>query len=232
MSLAVVTGAARGIGRAIAEKLGAEGYRIVMVDMSEDVESVAQDLGAVAVSADLATEEGRAAVVAAVGDEPLAVLVNNAGITRDARIEKMEEAAFRSVIRVNLCVPGLLVAALSDKMPDGGAIVNLSSRAHLGNFGQFNYAISKGGVIGLTRVLARELAPRLRVNAVAPGFTATEMTETIPGPVREQIIRAIPLGRAADPAEIASAVAWLASDEASYVNGQVIYACGGRSYAN
>jgi NAD(P)-dependent dehydrogenase (short-subunit alcohol dehydrogenase family) len=232
MSFAVVTGGARGIGRAIAEKLADAGHRLILVDLREDVEAVAHQLDAVAVSTDLATEAGRAAVVAAVGDKPLSVLVNNAGITRDARIEKMDEDAFRAVIRVNLCVPGLLASALSSRIRDGGAIVNISSRAHLGNFGQFNYAVSKGGVIGLTRALARELAPRVRVNAVAPGFVATEMTETIPASVRERIIRSIPLARAADPGEIASAVAWLASEDASYVTGQVLYACGGRSYSS
>jgi NAD(P)-dependent dehydrogenase (short-subunit alcohol dehydrogenase family) len=204
---------------------------MILVDVRNEVKTVASGLNGQAVIADLATPDGRAAVVAAVGHQPLAVLVNNAGITRDARIALMDEEGFRAVVRVNLCAPALLTEALSHRMTSGGAIVNLSSRAHLGNFGQFNYAVSKGGIIGLTRALARSLAPRVRVNAVAPGFVATEMTDAVPAPVRERIIASIPLGRPADPAEVARTVAWLASGESSYMTGQVLYVCGGRSYA-
>lgn len=235
MSAAIVTGAARGIGRAIAERLAADGHVPVLVDLGEQVRETAAELGggALAVQADVASAEGRAAIAAAVqaSGEPLAVLVNNAGITRDALVERLDETAFRTVLRVNLGGVWELTRLLAPQMADGGTVVNLSSRAHLGNVGQFNYAVSKGGVIGLTRALALAHAPRLRVNAVAPGFVATEMTAAMPAHVQEKIVARVPLERAAQPHEIAATVAWLAGPESSYLTGQVLYACGGRSFA-
>ncbi|UUW91451.1 SDR family oxidoreductase [Pimelobacter simplex] len=229
---AVVTGAARGIGREIAIELAAAGHLPVLVDVSEQVALTAQELGGVAVRADLTTAEGRAAVRTAVDglDVPLTLLVNNAGITRDRLIGKMTEEDFRAVLRVNLGATYELTAALADRIADGGAVVNLSSRAQLGNVGQFNYAVSKGGVIGCTRALALAHAPRLRVNAVAPGFIASEMTAAMPDEVRERVVASVPLGRAGQPADIAQTVRWLGSSEAGYVTGQVIYVCGGRSF--
>jgi 3-oxoacyl-[acyl-carrier protein] reductase len=119
---------------------------------------------------------------------------------------------------------------LADRIADGGAVVNMSSRAQLGNVGQFNYAVSKGGVIGCTRALALAYAPRIRVNAVAPGFIESEMTAAMPGHVRERVIASVPLARAGQPSDIARTVRWLGSQDAGYVTGQVIYVCGGRSF--
>ena len=227
--VAVVTGAARGIGRAIAERLAADGARVVLVDLDPAVEEAAAALGGIPVIADVTDAAGRAAVRAGVGDAPLAALVNNAGITRDGRIGTLEEADVRAVLRVNLGGAYELTLALRDALADGSAIVNVSSRAYLGNFGQFNYAASKGGLVGLTRALALELAPRVRVNAIAPGLTGSEMTRAMPERVLDKLIAASPMRRMAEPGEIADAVAALLSPAMSYVTGQVLLACGGRS---
>ncbi len=229
--VAVVTGAARGIGRAIAERLAADGARVVLVDLDPAVEEAAAALGGIPVIADVTDAAGRAAVRAGVGDAPLAALVNNAGITRDGRIGTLEEADVRAVLRVNLGGAYELTLALRDALADGSAIVNVSSRAYLGNFGQFNYAASKGGLVGLTRALALELAPRVRVNAIAPGLTGSEMTRAMPERVLDKLIAASPMRRMAEPGEIADAVAALLSPAMSYVTGQVLLACGGRSLA-
>ncbi|MFA3878005.1 SDR family oxidoreductase [Streptomyces sp. MMCC 100] len=231
MSLAVVTGAARGIGRAVAERLATR-HSLLLVDMSPAVHETAARLGAAAVRADVTEPEGIAAIVAAVdgASEAPALLVNNAGITRDALIHKMEEADFRAVVRVNLGGTYALTEALASRIVDGGSVVNLSSRAQLGNVGQFNYAVSKTGVVGCTRAFALAHAPRLRVNAVAPGFVESEMTGAMPAHVRERVVNGVPLSRAGQPQDIAEAVAWLGSKEAGYVTGQVLYVCGGRSF--
>jgi NAD(P)-dependent dehydrogenase (short-subunit alcohol dehydrogenase family) len=231
--VAVVTGAARGIGAAIAQRLAADGLAPLLVDLDPAVERAAAGLGggAGAVVADITDPAGREAVRAAVGDRSLRALVNNAGITRDARIGTMDEAAFRAVIRVNLGGAYELTRALLDAFADGGAIVNMSSRAYLANIGQFNYSASKGGLVGLTRALALQLAPRIRVNAVAPGLTASEMTKAMPDKVLDKLIASIPAERMAQPAEIAEVVCALVAPGASYVTGQVVVACGGRSLA-
>jgi 3-oxoacyl-[acyl-carrier protein] reductase len=234
--VAVVTGAARGIGRAIAERLGADGLRVLLVDLDPAVEASANELGAggveaTAVVADVTDGNGRTAVRSAVGDVPLRVLVNNAGITRDARITKMDDEEFLAVIRVNLGSAYALTRTLLPAMAGEGTIVSLASRAYLGNVGQFNYAASKGGLVGMTRALALELAPGIRVNAVAPGLTASEMTKAMPEHVLDRLVSTIPMGRMAEPREIAETVALLASPAASYVTGQVLIACGGRSIA-
>lgn len=233
---AVVTGAARGIGRAIAERLGADGRVVVLVDRSPGVAGTAADLGggeteAVPVVADLAEDAGLRAVVQAVGDlgEAPAVLVNAAGITRDKLLPQMTDEMFTEVIRVDLGTAYQLTTRLVPLLADGGSVVNISSRSWLGNIGQFNYAVAKGGLVGLTRALALALAPRLRVNAVAPGLVATQMTLDMPERVRSRLVEAIPAGRMAEPAEVADVVAALASDAFAYVTGQVLPVCGGRS---
>jgi NAD(P)-dependent dehydrogenase (short-subunit alcohol dehydrogenase family) len=225
---AVVTGAARGIGRAIAERLLAD-HRVLLVDLDPGVEALAAQLGADAVTTDLTYPAGRQRIVDAV--DRVSVLVNNAGITRDARIVKMTDEDFLAVIRINLGAAYELTSALRDRFADGAAVVSLASRAYLGNFGQFNYSASKGGLVGLTRALALELAPRVRVNAVAPSLTASEMTMAMPEKVREKMIASIPMGRMGEPHEIADTVAALASPAMAYVTGQVVVACGGRSLA-
>lgn len=232
MRTAIVTGAARGIGRQISLRLAADYERLVVVDLSPTLADTALELEAlgnevVAVQANLVDETGIRAVVDAAGT--VHALVNNAGITRDARLVNMDEDDFRSVLEVNLGVPFRLVTALDGRWGSSATIVNIASRAYLGNFGQFNYSMSKGGIVGLTRALAISLAPEVRANAVAPGLTATEMVETIPDDVLDRMIAAIPLGRMGQPGEIAEVVAWLASDRSSYVTGQVIVVGGGRS---
>jgi NAD(P)-dependent dehydrogenase (short-subunit alcohol dehydrogenase family) len=216
---AVVTGAARGIGKAIADRLAQE-HDVLRVDLDPSVDGIV---------ADITKPEDRARVVAAAGN--VDVLVNNAGITRDARIVKMTEEDFLAVIRVNLGAAYELTTALVDNFNDGGAIVSIASRAYLGNFGQFNYSASKGGLVGMTRALALQLAPKVRVNAVAPSLTASEMTRAMPEKVLEKMIASIPMGRMGEPAEIAETVAALASPAMAYVTGQVVVACGGRSLA-
>jgi NAD(P)-dependent dehydrogenase (short-subunit alcohol dehydrogenase family) len=226
---AIVTGAGRGIGRAIAERLLAD-HPVLLVDLDPGVERVAAELGADGVVADVTDPAGRAAILDAV-DGDVSVLVNNAGITRDARIVKMTDDAFLAVIRVNLGAAYELTTALRGRFADGASVVSLASRAYLGNFGQFNYAASKGGLVGMTRALALELAPRVRVNAVAPSLTASEMTKAMPAKVLDKMIESIPMGRMGEPHEIADTVAALASPAMAYVTGQVVVACGGRSLA-
>jgi 3-oxoacyl-[acyl-carrier protein] reductase len=229
---AIVTGAARGIGKEIATRLARDFDHLVVVDLSPALADTALELEPYAeavtpVQADLTTDDGIDAVVSSV--DSVSALVNNAGITRDARLVNMEEDDFRAVLDVNLGAPFRLSSALAGKWVAPAAIVNIASRAYLGNFGQFNYSMSKGGVVGLSRALAIELAPHVRANAVAPGLTATEMVETIPSEVLERMIDAIPLGRMGEPSEIADVVAWLCSPESSYVTGQVVVVGGGRS---
>jgi NAD(P)-dependent dehydrogenase (short-subunit alcohol dehydrogenase family) len=225
---AVITGAGRGIGRAIAERLRPR-HDLVLVDLDPAVETVAQQLRARAVVCDVTDAAGRARIVDAAG--AVDVLVNNAGITRDARVVKMEEEAFLAVIRVNLGAAYELTTALRDRFADGASVVSLASRAYLGNFGQFNYSASKGGLVGMTRALALQLAPAVRVNAIAPSLTESEMTKAMPEKVLDKMVASIPLGRMAEPAEIAETVAALASPAMAYVTGQVVVACGGRSLA-
>jgi NAD(P)-dependent dehydrogenase (short-subunit alcohol dehydrogenase family) len=233
---AVVTGAARGIGRAIAERLAADGHTMVLVDIAPELAKTvarceAQGVAAFPVQADLTARAGRDAVGDALGNSGAdpAILVNCAGITRDARIINMTDEAFREVLDVNTGAAFELVRLLAPDLCEGSAIVNIASRAYLGNFGQFNYSMSKGALVGLTRALALGLAPRTRVNAIAPGLVGTEMVMTIPEDLRNRMIEAIPLGRMATPPEIAEVVAFLCSARSSYLTGQVIVAGGGRS---
>lgn len=226
----VVTGVARGIGRAIAERLAAnETFTVIGVDMAPELGLANDDI--VPVQVDLTTDEGVAAVVQAVESAgvPLMGLVNNAGITRDARLVNMIDDDFRGVLDVNLGATFRLSAALADLMTDKGSIVNIASRAYLGNFGQFNYSMSKGGVVGLTRAMALSLAPHVRVNAIAPGLIGTEMAMAIPEDVLEKMISAIPLERMGKPEEIADVVWFLLTPLSSYITGHVVVVGGGRS---
>jgi NAD(P)-dependent dehydrogenase (short-subunit alcohol dehydrogenase family) len=230
---AVVTGAARGIGRSIAFRLARDHPRLVVVDRAPELAETAHDLevtGAevVGVQVDLTTAEGVEAVTAAAGPAVM-LLVNNAGITRDARLVNLSDDAFAAVLAINLGAAYRLTRALIPSLVPGGAIVSLASRAYLGNFGQFNYAMSKGGIVGMTRALALELAPEVRVNAVAPGLIGTEMAMGIPQEVRERMVAAIPLGRMGHPEEVAELVAFLGSAAASYLTGEVVVVGGGRS---
>lgn len=221
----VVTGAARGIGRAIGDRLLAEGYTVVGVDVSERL----ADTDFEPIQVDLTSEAGIEAVSLTVRrlGQPLVALVNNAGITRDARLVNLDPDDVGAVLDVNLGVPFRLSEALIPLLGEGASIVNLASRAYLGNFGQFNYSMSKGGVVGLTRALALELAPAVRVNAIAPGLIATEMSMAIPEEIREKMVATIPMGRMGEPAEVADLVEWLIRP--GYVTGHVFVIGGGRS---
>ena len=225
----VVTGAARGIGRAISDRLAANpSFEVIGVDLSPEL-ALAKNVTPVQV--DLTTDEGVDEVQFAVErlGLPLLGLVNNAGITRDTRLVNMTDDDFASVLDVNLGAAYRLSTKLADSFTDGGSIVNIASRAYLGNFGQFNYSMSKGGVVGLTRAMALDLAPHIRVNAIAPGLIGTEMAMAIPEDVLVKMVSAIPLDRMGSPEEIANVVWFLLTPLSSYITGHVMVVGGGRS---
>jgi 3-oxoacyl-[acyl-carrier protein] reductase len=231
--LAVVTGAAGGIGATVAGRLADEGHRVLLVDLSPRVAEVAADVGAAWAMADVTTPAGTTAILDAVEQDggTVALLVNCAGITRDGRLTEMTDEQFAQVLAVNLAGPLALTEALGDRFVDGASVVNISSRSALGNIGQANYAASKAGLLGMTRALAQQWAPRVRVNAVAPGLIETPMTSAMPERVLAKLVDRIPQDRIGTPDDVASAVAFLASDDASYVTGQTLLVCGGRSVA-
>ena len=236
--LAVVTGAAGGLGVPLSRSLGQAGYEVLLVDMSPKVDEVAEGLRdeGLTVSpciADLSGESGVAAVADAVRatGRPLHLLVNNAGITRDARLQKMTTEQFEQVIDVNLLAAMRLTVGLEDLFAEGSSVISMSSRAALGNFGQANYVTSKSALVGFTRALAQRWSPRVRANAVAPGLVDTPMTQAMPPDVLAALVAKVPAQRIGTPEDIASTVVWLASDESSYVTGQYVVVCGGRSLA-
>lgn len=236
---ALVTGAARGIGRAIAEKLAAEGADVVACDLNRDwlaeTEQAITALGRKALT--LATDVSQAKSVKLTVDEALKafgrldILVNNAGITRDGFLVRMSEEDWDQVLAVNLKGTFLFTKAVSRGMikQKFGVIVNLASIIGLiGNAGQCNYAASKAGVIALTKSAARELASRnIRVNAVAPGFIETKMTAALPEAVRGKMLDAIPMARFGLPNDVANVVLFLASPASAYMTGQVLNISGG-----
>jgi 3-oxoacyl-[acyl-carrier protein] reductase len=237
--VSIITGAAQGIGLATALKFAREGAIVIVCDLRQDAvnDAVAQcqALGAVADGyavnvTDRAAVDAMVAVVKARHGR-IDVLVNNAGITKDARLQKMTIEQFDAVIDVNLRAVFHCAQAVADTMVEqgSGVILNASSVVGIyGNFGQTNYAASKFGVIGFTKTWSRELGPKgVRVNAVAPGFIETPILATIPDKVMEQMRHDVPLRRLGKPEEIANVYAFLASDEASYINGTVIEVAGG-----
>ena len=233
--VAIVTGAGRGIGEAIARKLAAEGATVVCADVNlEDAGRVAEQCGRGAWASPLDVSQAEACdrLVAAVTDrhKRLDILVNNAGINRDAMLHKMTDEEWHQVIAVDLTGVFFMTRAASRVMRTAGSgrIVNISSASWMGNIGQANYAAAKAGVLGLTRTAARELArSQVTVNAICPGFIDTTMTRGIPEQIREQQIAKIPLGRPGQPADVAAVVAFLASDEAAYITAEVINVGGG-----
>ena len=226
----VVTGAARGIGRAIAGRLAANpSFTVIGVDVAPELGLADADIRPIQV--DLTDPGGIVTVKRAIEETgvPLMGLVNNAGITRDSRLINMTDEDFGAVLDVNLGAAFRLSTALADLMTENGSIVNIASRAYLGNFGQFNYSMSKGGVVGLTRAMALSLAPHVRVNAIAPGLIGTEMAMAIPDDVLERMVAAIPLERMGTPEEIANVVWFLLTPLSSYITGHVLVVGGGRS---
>ncbi|KGR81460.1 3-oxoacyl-[acyl-carrier-protein] reductase [Lysinibacillus boronitolerans] len=238
--VAVVTGASRGIGRAIALKLAEEGAKVVVnysgsQAKAEEVVAMIQENGgeAIAVQASVSkTEEVTALMNAAVKTYgSLDILVNNAGITRDNLIMRMKEDEWDDVLNTNLKGVFLCTKAVTRQMMKqrAGRIINISSIVGVaGNAGQANYVAAKAGVIGLTKTTAKELASRnILVNAIAPGFIETEMTEQLPQDIKQGMLTQIPLAKLGQPEDIAKAVAFLASDDANYMTGQTLHIDGG-----
>ena len=227
--ICIVTGAAQGIGAATCAKFAAEGATVIGCDRHTDFMNDAFERHTVDVTDRVSVDMMVAAVLERHGR--IDVLVNNAGITKDARLVKMTLEQFDAVIDVNLRGVFHCAQAVAPSMIDqrSGVILNASSVVGIyGNFGQTNYAASKFGVIGFTKTWSRELGPKgIRVNAVAPGFVETPILGTIPEKVLQRMREQVPLQRLGRPEEIASVYAFLASDEASYVNGAVIEVSGG-----
>jgi 3-oxoacyl-[acyl-carrier protein] reductase len=229
--LALVTGASRGIGRAIATQLAAAGADVVVGYRSgkDDAEQLAAEIGGRAIQADVASAEDAKRLVDEAGD--IDVLVNNAGLTRDGLLARMSDDDWRTVIDTNLSSVFYTCRAVTRPMMKkrGGSIVNISSVVGVhGNWGQTNYAASKAGIIGFTKSLARELGSRnIRANVVAPGYVKTQLTDVLPEEATAAMIQATPLARVAEPHEIAGAVRFLASDEASFITGEVLLVDGG-----
>jgi len=233
--VAIVTGAGRGIGEGIARKLAHEGAIVVCADVNEvDAKRVAADCGnaSMGVRLDVSSAAECDAAIKDVQERygRLDILVNNAGINRDAMLHKMTDEQWHQVIAVDLSGVFFMTRAASRIMRAAGSgrVINISSASWMGNIGQANYAAAKAGVVGLSRTAAKELArSQVTVNAICPGFIDTAMTRGIPDAIREQQVAKIPLGRAGQPADVAALVAFLASDEAGYVTGEVINVGGG-----
>jgi len=236
--VAIITGAGRGIGREAALLFAREGAKVVVADVDPQGEKVAGEIqagGGEAIFArgDVTSHESCVAMVdaAVAAFGRVDILVNNAGITRDAQLVKLPESDFDRVIAVNLKGTFNATQAVAPRMVDQGSgrIINVSSVVGVyGNFGQTNYAATKAGVLGMTKVWARELGRKgVTVNAVAPGFIQTEMTEAVPEKVLELMRGRTPLGRLGTARDVANVYLFLASDDAAYINGSVVHVDGG-----
>jgi len=233
METALVTGAARGIGRGIVERLAADGYRVIALDRRDDVLAMAAELvaGGANVEAVVVDVQNRAAIAAIMERiAPLDVIVNNAGITSTRRFEDLTEADFRENFDINTLGTFVVAQEGARRMRNGGRIVNIASRSFAGAPQMAHYVASKTAVVGLTRAMAIDLSPRdIRVNAVAPGVVDTDMLHYMT-PERQQVMLSLQmLGRIGQPEDIARAVAFLASRDNRYITGQVLIVDGGRS---
>ena len=228
---ALVTGGSRGIGRGIALELAGAGATVVVGFRSggDEAAAVAAEIGGRAVQADVSDPTSARELVEAAGD--IDILVNNAGITRDGLIARMSDEDWHDVLETNLSAMFYTCRAAARPMMKrrSGSIVNLSSIVGVhGNPGQTNYAAAKAGIIGFTKSLARELGSRgVRANVVAPGYVSTQLTDVLPEEARSAMLAATPLGRLGDPADVAGAVRFLCSDEASFITGEVLLVDGG-----
>jgi len=237
--VAVVTGASRGIGRAIAERLAGDGRHVALVSRSEgpltDLAHAIEQAGGKASSfpCDVGDGEALASTIEKIADDlgRLDILVNNAGITRDNLLLRMSDEEWDEVMRVNLRAAFVACRAVARPMMRGrfGRIVNVASTSGVvGNSGQANYAAAKAGLVGLTRSIARELGGKgVTANVIAPGFIETDMTANLPDQVREQVKTLQSIRRTGDPADVAAAVSYASSDEAGFLTGQVICVDGG-----
>lgn len=237
---AIVTGGSRGIGRAIALAFAEAGANVAIIyaghaeAAAETLRGVeAHGVKGVTIQCDVADEAAVTAMIKTVKEEfgSIDILVNNAGITKDNLLMRLKESDWQAVINTNLtgafhCVKGVTKLMMKQRQ---GAIINISSVVGLtGNAGQANYAAAKAGLLGLTKAAAKELASRnIRVNAIAPGYIHTDMTADLPETVIAEMIKTIPLGRVAEPEEVAKTAVFLASDAASYITGQTIHVDGG-----
>ena len=237
---ALITGAARGIGKAIAVEYAKHGANIAFTDLVIDEvgQATEQELASYGVkvkgyASNAADFEAAHAVVKQIHEEfgSIDVLVNNAGITKDTLMMRMSEAQWDAVLTVNLKSAFNFIHAVTPIMARqrGGSIINMSSVVGVsGNAGQCNYSASKAGLIGLAKSIAKEMGPRgIRANCIAPGFIITEMTAALPEEVREQWAKTIPLRRGGTPEDVAKVALFLASDFSGYVTGQTIHCCGG-----
>ncbi|HQO09284.1 MAG TPA: 3-oxoacyl-[acyl-carrier-protein] reductase [Clostridiales bacterium] len=238
--VAIITGSARGIGRAIAEEYAANGAKVIISDIMQDkAEETANELKAkynidtLAIKADVSKYEDVETLVNQTIEKfgKIDIIVNNAGITRDNLIMRMSEQEWNLVIDINLKGVFNCTKAVSRPMMKQryGKIINITSVVgEMGNPGQINYSASKAGVIGMTKTTAKELGSRgIRVNAIAPGFIVSEMTDKMTDQAKESLIKLIPLNELGKPADVAKAAVFLASDMADYITGQVINVCGG-----
>jgi len=228
---ALVTGASRGIGRAIVIELAAAGASVVVGYRSgqEEAEALAAELGGRAIQADVSSASDARRLVEEAGD--LDILVNNAGLTRDGLLARMSDDDWRTVLDTNLSSVFYTCRAVTRPMMKkrAGSIVNISSIVGVhGNWGQTNYAASKAGIIGFTKSLARELGSRnVRANVVAPGYVKTQLTDVLPEEATAAMLTSTPLGRLGEPGDVAGAVRFLCSDEASFITGEVLLVDGG-----
>ena len=230
-----MTGASRGIGAGIARELARAGARVAVNYRAgrEAGEAIAAEIGGVAIQGDVSSADEAAALVERVEEQlgDVDVLVNNAGVTRDTLIARMTDEDWAAVLGTNLQGTFHMCRAVSRKMMRrrAGSIVNLTSFVGIhGNPGQVNYAASKAGIIGLTKALAKELGNRgVRVNAVAPGYITTELTDALSEEIRGFLLQATPLGRLGEPEDVARAVRFLSSDAAAFVTGEVLLVDGG-----